>query len=510
MVRKVIATLVTEFTGDSSKLKKSTKELEKENKNLEKSNKKVEKSTDKVTASEKKLEREDRSLSRSTRELSRETGKLERKLDSLASTAGRSLPRAFDVLKNKLSGAGDKFSRVNNARSYLFSALAGGGVLAGFKESSSYFDEVAKSAKQLGVDASNLFLFGQAATRAGGSFEGLVDGLENLSERILQAKEGGNEYARAFERLGVDLKSDIPVIYQIAEAFQKLEESEQVGIGQQLSLNRDFIRFLQLGPTQMKSLVDDVRRYGQVTQEQFENAEKQADQWANIRQSIQAIGANVFLSAGKSDFLAGVAEILGKFAENDWTEGLEKGTASSKLLIAGLVAVLTAATLVIGTFLAGLIGLPIAVASALAGIATTLVLFKDEIYAMWSGVPNGRSSDYDVHGNNIHRKNPWIREMLLEQGISPETASEKQLKENYLYLRQAAGVDFLSSSVGSGIMPVASAGNSFANSDNSFSFNNNININTQATDATGIAQSISPAISLELSNVLSDFDTGVK
>lgn len=222
------------------------------------------------------LGRANASLDRFSRNAGRETdavlGKLATKLESTGTSAGKFLSRGIDNVI--------QFRGAISASIGLVEKL-GRGFARVISEEAPKLDNLAKTARKLGIDPTELrglrFAGGQAA---GVSEKTVDDSLQRLFRRIGEVGAGdverGTGLGEVFKKLNLDverLKTLAPqeVIAEVADAFKGIENrTEQLALAQRLFGREgvDMVNLLDLGSDGIKRFTDQVKEMGGVVSDQ--------------------------------------------------------------------------------------------------------------------------------------------------------------------------------------------------------------------------------------------------
>lgn len=476
-----------------------------------------------------------------------------------AENATEKLGDAIEEVDDSTQGLGNSFlDLIGSAQGAIASIFSAGALVAGVVNAAQLTDEVGKFSETLGLNIEDVQAWSEAVVRSGGdvsSFRGSVDSLtEKLADFSLT---GGGPAAEVLARLGINavdaggkIKSAFDVLPELAASFQTLGKSEATGLGRRLGLDQGTILLLQQGRVAVEQLVDRQRQLGVATQEDYEIAAKFNDQWADVKQVFQSL----FVTAGSTilplltGVLQGVEKVVFFLADHqELVEGFFIGIAGVIATVYGpAIASAAAATLVaIAPFI--LIGAAITAAGvAFALIYEDIVNFIEgndsligqivEKYPLVGKIIEGLTAFIKLH-LDIWKS---IGGFLLDLFTQPQQAIDgliESIKEMFAIIQDVLpSLDSLTSGAAAifgfgdesgpaaGGIAFRNIGNNPLNGATSNSIVNSsrnvnrstsvsvgeVNVNTQATDAQGIAAGASSALNDQMQAVVNDYDDGVE
>lgn len=488
-----------------------------------------------------------------------------------AERATDDLGQAVEDVDGATQGLGDSFvDLIGSAQGALVSLLGAGAFTAGIINAAQMTDEIGKFSEALGFNIEKVSAWSGAISSTGGNAEEFRDTIGTLNESIVDlALTGGGPAVDVFEKLGIAAKDSagkvrtaFDVLPELAEAFEKLPKAESSGLGSILGLDQATILLLQRGKTAVEDLVDRQKQLGIVTKEDYEIAAKFNEQWNDVQQVFRSL----FVTAG-STILPVFTDLL-KYAEeaifflNDNQELVEG-------FFIGISGVITAVYLpaitrvAIATAVA--VAPYVAIGSAIIGAAAAFALIYEDIQKFLQG--------HDSLVGKIFKDYPLIEGIVLSLIGAVSDALEKLfavgeyiadvfenpkkeilelwdvIKEFFAYLESkipslsdigknlgfggGAEVDINNKFVVGSSVPMTNLQKAAAayhtidrNPLNETTSNNitnskrevnkttsvqvgEVNVNTQATDAEGMAAGASNALSNELQSAVNDFDDGV-
>lgn len=436
-----------------------------------------------------------------------------------------------------------------------FGKLAGivGGAVGGFfavgylknqvMETANEMNRLVEASERMGVDTGDLDAWSKSIADAGGSAESFQGSLKGLAANIEMFKVKGTSRAHPFfQELGIDegkIKNVMELLPQLADKFSQMSEQEAQGQGSKLGLDEVTIGLLKKGRGEVEAMIKRQKELGTITKEdaaaiaQFDNT---MDELHRVFQSIwrmivvgivpafSAMGeaitdAFLFMREHKGlvvSFIVTFAAIMGAvFMPVIWTavSGLLSLAAAwviaflPVIAIVALIALVSAAIALLWddfqTWIDGgdsLLGRHLGKWQDFKEKVTGWI---DELKAKWDGFWNGITDKWDK---------------LKAIGVDLKT-SATEWTENPLDQGAKAGsgiADLFNSGMGAfniaSNTPLNSEGRTGGNSSREQSNSvqtGPITINTQATDAGGVAQGLGDKLSSLMQDAIASFDDGV-
>ena len=134
-------------------------------------------------------------------------------------------------------------------------------------------DEQGKFGKQIGENVAIIDALQFAQERAGGSSQGMLTSLRDLSIRAAEAARGTGTAVEALGILGISatdtsgkVKKSSDLILEISDQLKRFDNSRQIELADKLGI-RDSIMLLQLGSAEIKNLTDEAKALGVSTEE---------------------------------------------------------------------------------------------------------------------------------------------------------------------------------------------------------------------------------------------------
>ena len=219
--------------------------------------------------------------------------------------SGHELDNAAAKITNVGSKAKKTSSVVDKAfakmRASILQLTAATTLLAGFKFSVEFADNLGKIAQQARVDVGALDAWGQAVKSAGGDAHAFNETVKKLNDDFSQvAVLGTSDSAIYFRQIGVALKDTkgrardvLDVLPEIATAFQRLSNAQQRVLGGKLGLDEGTILLLQRGRAAVDDLVKHQKSLGVVTKENTELSRKFVTQEQDTMHAFRSLGQQI-------------------------------------------------------------------------------------------------------------------------------------------------------------------------------------------------------------------------
>lgn len=165
-------------------------------------------------------------------------------------------------------------------------------VIDNLMETAEHVEQLGKVSQELGVNVSDLDVWGRAVKAQGGSVESFTQSLRTLNSNLaLMSATGKSRAAPFFKELGINaldshhkVRPLMDLLPEIAGSFEKLSKVQSAGIGEKLGLDPATILLLQSGRKAVEEVVEEQRKLGAITEHNVEVAEKFEDQWKDTKQ----------------------------------------------------------------------------------------------------------------------------------------------------------------------------------------------------------------------------------
>lgn len=472
-----------------------------------------------------------------------------KKLDDGLQKSDKAADDLLDGLKKvdkQASNTGHSFAGMAaKALGALTAALSTGAAISGTIAKAADVAAIGQTADALGVAVEELDAFGRAAQAMGGDAQGARDSVTDMAESIgeaLQDVESGR--AKTFDALGISLRgvdgqaiNAVEGILKLSDAVQGLSREEAVFRIKELGItdNRT-VEMVLKGRKELERMLQVQKDSGVITKEQALQAQKFTESMNKLRGSLDTAGTG-FMSIMIPALEKGV-EWLTKIV--DWANDNKDFVVGFFVAVAGIVAAVYLPAMISAGIATLAATWPlIAMGAAIAAVAALFALAYDDIMNFVEG--------NDSFIGQIFEKFPMVKEMimvviaafkLMGEGVAAVfnmivTGFKKMIDFVLTGIRQIkSGVSTVASFFGigggksgaaEGQQQLAAASASPLNSTTSSSISNSVAstnketnvqvgevvVNTQATDANGIAADVGGSLSSQLAQLDSEFSSGV-
>lgn len=418
---------------------------------------------------------------------------------------------------NKLANADDNLKNNN-----LELAKSVGGLIStyvGFKKILSEVmgfaaggEELVLMAQQAGVGAETLERYGVALQNYGGGLSSAASTLQNLNQQMQDLKFGnGGQIQEAALRYGISIEgkgglaTGEEMLFNIAKRMEGLGESEQSDLGRKLGLDPSTIALLQGGVAGLTAELERASQYTLYSQEDLENSRKFQMALRELQQSIAKVWAVV--SRALLPVITKVMDVVSDFFQflSDH-KGFVLGLLGAISAALGIIAIKS----VIATAPFWLMVAAIAAVGAAIGLLIDDFLTFKECGDSVIGWVAERFADMFLWlfemGDKIGNFFGSIWDKMLAGAIAAVNWVLEAYNKVAKYVPGLKEAELIST--GKDVMKETSTPlNTMSNTNISNGGNNSVkidtvNVQTQATDATGIAQGVGGALSNEFEDVL--------
>ena len=465
----------------------------------------------------------------------------------------RDAEQALDRTSGKANKAeGAIGSLIKKGAATLGGALAFGMLAMKVGQTADQMNHLAEASDRMGLDVGELDAWSRAIEDAGGSADSFMGTLKGLNNNIQMIKiKGTSRGLPFFEELGftksqiANTKDVMELLPELADKLSKLDAQEAIGYGEKLGIDEATIGVLMQGRDATEAMVAAQRKLGVMSKEDKIKIKEYDDAMDNLGRTFQQIWRTLTMLVVPA--VQKVADALTKtFAFIKDHQHLVEGFGIVCAVFIGGMAVaavyqfITAMTLMravaITTAIAeGLMLLPIIlmIAGALALAAAFAVLYED--FRVWT--EGGDSFLGDHLGTWKEFKESilgWIDEILLKWDNFKQLLGD--MGDNFVKLVMGEGIDLDAASAGaaqagsdirdSGYaielgkeQEAAASGSTFnanpstgagSKTNNTSVQTGSVTINTQATDAEGVAGSFSGWLEKHLKDATAGSDDGVE
>lgn len=373
-------------------------------------------------------------------------------------------------------------------------------------------------ANSAGVGAEQLERYGIALKNYGGGLSSAASTLSNLNQQMQDLRFGkGGAIQEAALRYGISvhgkngLATGEEMLYNIARRMETLGHAEQLDLGRKLGLDPSTIALLQGGVENLTKELEKASKYSIYTPEDIENSRKFQMALRELKQSLQQVWATVsrallpvitkimnvvskffqFLSDHKGfvlGFLAAISVALGIIAIKSII-----ATAPFWLMVLAIAAIGAAIGLLVDDFMTFLEGGE----SCIGDLIDAFTDFWEFLVGLGKAIGNFFKGIWDSIVAGITGVFDWILEKWnkIKKWIpfigSKNTDEQKIVQEGKFAIESTQ-------------TPLSTSPNmSYINGGNNNSVKiDSVVVNTQATDASGIASDIGDELSGQMSYVI--------
>lgn len=471
-----------------------------------------------------------------------------RKLDDGLQKSEKSADDLLDGLKKvdkQAASTGQGFAEfAGKALGALTAALSVGVGISGTIEKAATVAQIGQTAEALGVAVEELDAFGRAAQAMGGDAQGARDSVTDMAESIgeaLQDVESGR--AKTFAALGVSLKGvdgqavdAVEGILRLSDAVQGMSKSDAVFRIKELGItdNRT-VEMVLKGRKELERMLNVQKESGVITKEQALQAQEFTNSMNRLRGSLDTAGTG-FMTLLIPALQKGV-EWLTKIV--DWASEHKDFIVGFFVAVAGIVAAMYLPAMIAAAAATLAATWPlIAIGAAVAAVAAAFALAYDDImnfidgndsfigsifekYPMVKDIIYSIIDAFKLMGSAIVAVFEFVGSMwraqfeMIMQGVDMVVAGAKRIGGFFGFGGGdvAAGQQQVAAAAASPLNSATS--NSISNTVASTNRENNVQVgqvvvNTQATDANGVAKDIGGSLNDQLAQLDAEFSTGVE
>lgn len=204
-----------------------------------------------------------------------------------------------DAEKTVTGGMGKITSIIKGFAAPLAGAFAAGKLFNDWLKGA---DALGKFSASVGQNIEDMGAWREAVIRAGGTADGFTSSFEALNSRVAMAGAiGSGRGKKVFEQLGIALKDASgqmrdtkDILLDLADAAQKMDKAQFVGLARMLGLDAGTIRALQQGRAALEETIKYQKELGVYTEADARITADFNDRMADFRQALGAASASVF------------------------------------------------------------------------------------------------------------------------------------------------------------------------------------------------------------------------
>lgn len=203
-----------------------------------------------------------------------------------------------DTVAGKLGGS---FTNMIRQATGALTAIVGvATVIGGLKYATHFADQLGELSDALSVDVEALSSWGDAVKMSGGTAEGFYETVKSMTASLADfATKGTSRAAPFFVELGIKMtdakgkaRNFIDVLPEIAASFEKLSRSESFGIGRKMGLDNGTIMLLQKGRKEVELFIERQKELGVITKKDTEIAAKYNDTWDDTVHAFRSLAVS--------------------------------------------------------------------------------------------------------------------------------------------------------------------------------------------------------------------------
>lgn len=436
-----------------------------------------------------------------------------------ASETGGAIGKVEDKLK----------SSARNIGAYIGSFMAVGYVGQQILQTADAMNSLAESSKAVGMGVSELDAWSQSIEDAGGSGESFRGSLKALASDLATFKvKGKSKKTDFFEELGIDQSKFNTVgdmLPELAESFSKLSDTEALGMGEKLGLDERTVAVLKQGREATMKMIEAQKKLGVMTDEDAKKIAEYDDAMDLLGKNIKNIWRSMTLAIVPA--MKWLAEGFSSLAEV-WRENGD--AIKTGLLI--FVGIMTAVflpqllALVSGLLATGAAWLvafwPIVLIVALVAMLSAALAIFWEDFNRWieggsSQLGTWLGSWQDMKANILgilaDLQAAWDR---FTGGITEKWEGLKKkfdAAKNFIGLggdaELVASAQTTFNAASGAPLNAAPVNGALTSNQSSTVQVGSVTVNTQATDAAGVAGALGSELSTQLKQANAGFDDGV-
>lgn len=473
-----------------------------------------------------------------------DAGKADKGVKSLDKNLDGLEKSATDTTDSVEAMAGEFVAAGKSALGAVAGVAALVGMVANLRMKAQKLDELGKFSELVGESVGDIDAWSQAVIRAGGSSDSFQQSIKSLNEKLYDtAIKGTSEILPFFNQLGISIvdangraKKTLDILPELASAFEGLTKRESAGLGQKLGLDEGTVRLLQKGSAEVANQIALMRKFGVANEEATELSADFNDKLSNISQIFGYMNQQMLVSVlpAVNMMLDGFTDVSMWVSENQvLVEGffIGIGLAALKFAIPPMITLAVAVWAAVAPFLA--------IGAAILAVGAAFAIIYDDVNAFMNGQKSflGEMVEkYPLLGKIIEGITFVIKlliaevkgalnilnelgKFLLDVFLDPMAALEKLKNLAGEVWDSIKGFFGFSDSVVKAEMSIQKAesnplagmtSQSISNSRRSTRVNTgDIIIQTQATDASGIANEAGRAFEERMSQAVDSFDDGV-
>lgn len=304
---------------------------------------------------------------------------LQKFLIMFESQGSKEVKESSEKVENSMRKVGDAFKdAAHEVKNALLAFVSVAAVLEGFRSAHETVSQMDELSRVLGINIEKLSVWSDAVTEMGGSSQEFEGSVRSLTAQLSNfAAKGTSLIAPFFRELGIQMtdahgraRSVFDILPEVADSFQKMSKSESLGIGEKMGLDLHTILLLQQGRRAVDDILAKQKDLGVITKQDAEVTKKFNEQWENTSHAFRSV------------FVAAESVLLPIFT--DILEGLQAFAAflgrHTNLITGSLILIGSAAL-----YLAASFAPIILTTAAIIAIGAAFLLAYDDIKTFYEG-----------------------------------------------------------------------------------------------------------------------------
>jgi len=407
------------------------------------------------------------------------------------------------------------------------------GLFAGLVAQAASTDEIGKFSETLGLSIEDVGAWGEAVKRSGGSVSGFRSTLAGLNDQLTNIRiNGGGQISETLARLGINVvgKNAVEVLKDVSDAFKNLNlsKSESAAYGKMIGLDQGTILLLQQGRVAVEDLVNRQKALGVANKEDAKAAADFNDALADTQQASM----HLFTTVGTTILPMITSMIRGFESVSSWISEHQSLVTGFFIGVAGAItymylpAIISAGAATLATMSPFII-----IGGAIAAVGVAFAVLYEDVVAYLGGQGSfigDLAKKYTWFGDIVEGVVDGIKlgfnslTEIFDRVMSSIPDIANSLKNSLGSVKDFFGFgdDELRANMDKSVSITGEITNnplngqtsaSIINSQQSSSRVNNVNvggttINTQSTDAEGIASAVGSNLNNQVTNAISQFD----
>lgn len=462
-------------------------------------------------------------------------------LDAGLSESERRARETEDAVRNTDEAAGSLGASFKNVAMQAMGVLAAfvsvGAIIEGVKAATAFNDSLGETAEALEVNVEDLSAWSDAAQASGGSADAFQGTLKGLTAAMAAADTTGKSRLKPFfDELGISMldaagkaRPVMELLPELAASFEGMSKAQSFGIGQKLGLDQGTIMMLQRGRIGLDEIIARQKELGVTTAEDARIAGDFNDALDDTAHAFRSVFTGIASAILPALTVLNQALQVGAV----WIRQNDKLVTGFFMAVAGIVTAYYLPAMYRAAVATTLATLPfIAIGVAVVAAAAAFALLYDDVMTFLEGGDSltgnllewfyglgivktaigGVTSAFEVMSaviDSIIKAFEW----LISKGgqIGDILGNLQGFASEKLTQAMEFGVNAIQSVSGNPLAAQTSASINASNISNRSQTVNmgGVSVNTQATDAAGIAKGVGQHMGVQMRQAMANFDDGV-